>query len=109
MHKFYPGQKMVEQDGNIKALREKLNEILDARAAKKGQIDMHKFYPGQKKTAHPPKMQIFSKYDNRKGTRSYDERKEMYDEGTDVIRPQMLTSMWEEKFNAWMAENPDQE
>merc|ERR1719188_2632285 len=100
---------MVEQDGNIKALREKLNEILDARAAKKGQIDMHKFYPGQKKTSHPPKMQIFSKYDNRKGTRSYDERKEMYDEGTDIIRPKMLESMWEEKFAAWLSENPEED
>lgn len=101
-------QKMVDQDGNIKALREKLNEILDARAAKKGQIDMHKFYPGQKKTSHPPKMQIFSKYDNRKGTRSYDERKEMYDEGIDVVRPKMLASVWAEKFNAWLSENPEE-
>jgi len=99
---------MVEQDGNIKALREKLNEILDARAAKKGQIDMHKFYPGQKKTSHPPKMQIFSKYDNRKGTRSYDERKEMYDEGIDVVRPKMLASVWAEKFSAWLSENPEE-
>jgi len=101
-------KKMMEQDGNIKALREKLNEILDARAAKKGQIDMHKFYPGQKKTAHPPKMQIFSKYDNRKGTRSYDERKEMYDEGIDVVRPKMLASVWAEKFSAWLSENPEE-
>jgi len=99
---------MVEQDGNIKALREKLNEILDARAAKKGQIDMHKFYPGQKKTSHPPKMQIFSKYDNRKGTRSYDERKEMYDEGIDVVRPKILASVWAEKFSAWLSENPEE-
>ena len=91
-----------------RALREKLNEILDARAAKKGQIDMHKFYPGQKKTAHPPKMQIFSKYDNRKGTRSYDERKEMYDEGIDVVRPKMLASVWAEKFSAWLSENPEE-
>jgi len=99
---------MVEQDGNIKALREKLNEILDARAAKKGQIDMHKFYPGQKKSSHPPKMQIFSKYDNRKGTRSYDERKEMYDEGIDVVRPKILASVWAEKFSAWLSENPEE-
>lgn len=101
-------KKMVDQDSNIKDLREKLNEILDARAAKKGQIDMHKFYPGQKKTSHPPKMQIFSKYDNRKGTRSYDERKEMYDEGIDVVRPKMLASVWAEKFNAWLSENPEE-
>jgi len=101
-------KRLVEQDSILKTLREKLNEILDAKAAKKNPIDMHKFYPG-KKSSHPPKMQIFSKYDNRKGTRTYDERKEMYDQGTDVIRPQMLTSMWEEKFNAWLSENPEED
>ena len=98
----------VEQDTILKSLREKLNEILDAKAAKKNQIDMHKFYSG-KKSSHPPKMQIFSKYDNRKGTRSYDERKEMYDQGTDIIRPKMLESMWEEKFAAWLSENPEED
>jgi len=95
---------LVEQDANIKILREKLNEILDARAAKKSGVDMHKFYPGMK-SSHPPKMQIFSKYDNRKGTRSYDERKEMYDVGTDVVRPQMLINMWDQKFTAWLSEH----
>merc|ERR1711941_75769 len=89
-------------------INDKINEILDARAAKKGQIDMHKFYPG-KKSSHPPKMQIFSKYDNRKGTRSYDERKEMYDEGIDVVRPKMLASVWAEKFSAWLSENPEEQ
>ena len=52
------------------------------------------------------------KYPNtntRKGTRSYDERKAMYDEGTDVVRPQMLVTVWNEKFAAWLQENPDQE
>merc|ERR1712243_94875 len=101
-------KKLIDQDAILKSLREKLNEVLDAKAAKKGVIDMHKFYPG-KKSSHPPKMQIFSKYDNRKGTRSYDERKGMYDVGTDVVSPKMLASMWGEKFSAWMAENPEKE
>jgi len=100
-------KKLIDQDAILKTLREKLNELLDAKAAKKGVIDMHKFYPGKK--SHPPKMQIFSKYDNRKGTRSYDERKEMYDVGTDVVRPKMLASMWDEKFSAWLTENPENE
>ena len=100
-------KKLIDQDAILKTLREKLNELLDAKAAKKGVIDMHKFYPGKK--SHPPKMQIFSKYDNRKGTRSYDERKEMYAVGTDVVRPKMLASMWDEKFSAWLTENPENE
>jgi len=97
-------KRLVEQEHILKDMREKLSETLDARAAKKGSIDMHKFYPGKK--SHPPKMTIFSKYDNRKGARTYDDRKEMYDVGTDVVRPQMLVSVWEEKFNAWMNSEP---
>jgi len=93
-------KRLLEQDHTLKDLREKLSEVLDAKSSKKGSIDMHKFYPGKK--SHPPKMTIFSKYDNRKGARTYDDRKEMYDVGTDVVRPQMLVSVWEEKFNAWM-------
>ena len=51
----------------------------------------------------------FPNTNTRKGTRSYDERKAMYDEGTDVVRPQMLVTVWNEKFAAWLQENPDQE
>ena len=97
-------RRMVEQDHEFKDQQEKLDIILDAKAAKKSGIDMHKFYPGKK--SHPPKMTIFSKYDNRKGERTYDDRKEMYDIGTNIIRPQMLVSVWEEKFNAWMNSAP---
>jgi len=100
--------RLVAQEREMVDLRMKRDEILDARAAKKGGIDMEKFYPG-KKSKHPPKKTIFSKFDNRKGTRSYDERKDMYDAGTDVIRPQMLVSVWEEKFHAWLSANPSDE
>jgi len=98
-------KRLMEQDHEIKDLQEKLAEFLDAKAAKKSGIDMEKFYPGKK--SHPPKMTIFSKYDNRKGARTYEDRKDMYDVGTDVVRPKMLVSVWEEKFNAWMNSTPD--
>jgi len=97
-------KRFIEQDHEMKDLQEKRSEFLDAKAAKKSGIDMEKFYPGKK--SHPPKMTIFSKYDNRKGGRTYDDRKDMYDMGTDVVRPQMLLSAWEEKFNAWMNSAP---
>jgi len=100
-------KQMVDQDRNIKDLKEKLTMILDERASKKGGIDMEKFYPGKKN--HPAKLTIFSKYDNRKGTRTYDDRKEMYDVGTDVVRPKMLVDMWQEKFNAWMNSDLDEQ
>merc|ERR1711892_409777 len=88
-----------EKDGEFKVMQEKLAEKCAAKAAKKG-VDMEKFYPGK----HPPKMQITSKYDNRKGERSYTDRKDMYEEGMDVVRPKLLEEMWNTKFNAWMDE-----
>jgi len=97
-------KRMVEQDRTSRELKEKLSAILDEKASKKGGIDMEKFYPGKK--SHPAKLTIFSKYDNRKGARTYDDRKEMYDVGTDVVRPKMLASVWEQKFNAWMNSAP---
>eukprot|EP00092_Neocalanus_flemingeri_P012244 GFUD01013200.1.p1 GENE.GFUD01013200.1~~GFUD01013200.1.p1 ORF type:complete len:272 (+),score=109.55 GFUD01013200.1:55-870(+) len=100
-------KRLIEQHGTLKDQQEKLDMILDAKAAKKSGIDMQKFYPG--KNSHPAKLTIFSKYDNKKGTRTYDDRKDMYDMGTDVVRPQMLVSVWEEKFNAWMNSAPADE
>jgi len=97
-------KKMVEQDRISKDLKEKISIILDDKASKKSGVDMEKFYPGKK--SHPAKLTIFSKYDNRKGARTYDDRKEMYDIGTDVVRPKMLANVWEEKFNAWMNSAP---
>jgi len=97
-------KRMVEQDRTARELKEKLAVFLDEKASKKSGIDMEKFYPGKK--SHPAKLTIFSKYDNRKGARTYDDRKEMYDVGTDVVRPKMLANVWEEKFNAWMNSAP---
>ena len=98
-------KKMVEQDCISRDLKEKLSSILDEKASKKGGVDMEKFYPGKK--SHPAKLTILSKYAKKeKGARTYDDRKEMYNEGTDVVRPKLLASVWEEKFNAWMKSAP---
>jgi len=98
-------KKMVEQDRTSSDLKEKLSSILEEKASKKGGVDMEKFYPGKK--SHPAKLTIFSKYAKKeKGARSYDDRKDMYDEGTDVVRPKILVNVWEEKFNAWMNSAP---
>jgi len=98
-------KRMTEQDKVFNNLQTKLDDIAMAKAVKKG-VDMEKFYPGQH---HPPKMQILSKYQAsgvKKGERTYDERKTMYDTGITVVRPKMLEDMWNMKFSAWM-ESPD--
>jgi len=90
--------RLKEQDHEFKDAQERMAERISAKAAKKG-VDMEKFYPGAK---HPPKMQITSKYDNRKGERTYSDRKDMYNTGIDVVRPKLLEDMWSLKFSAWM-------
>jgi len=94
-----------EQNHEIKAAQEALAEIVLAKQAKKG-IDMERLAlgPGGKPSKHPPKLQMFSRFDTMgtKGNRSYEERKDMYDEGVDQVRPRMLEAVWQAKFAAWM-------
>merc|ERR1712080_370998 len=47
---------------------------------------------------HPPTIRMFSKYERRTDTRSYGDRKELYEGGAEVIRAEWLESMWKEKF-----------
>jgi len=99
-------KRIQEQDNELKEARDNLAEIVLARQAKKG-VDMERLAlgPGAKTSKHPPKKQMFSKFDQRKGTRTYDERKDMYDEGVSMVRPKMLENIWHVKFEAWMEDD----
>merc|ERR1719420_2372643 len=84
-------KRFEEQSHEIKEAQEKLSEIVLAKQAKKG-VDMERLAlgPGGKPSKHPPKKQMVSKYAKAgKGDRSYDERKDMYDVGVDLVRPKM--------------------
>merc|ERR1712072_1490167 len=47
---------------------------------------------------HPPTIHMFSKYERRTDTRTYGDRKKLYEGGAEVIRAEWLESMWKEKF-----------
>merc|ERR1719464_2240898 len=47
---------------------------------------------------HPPTIRMFSKYERRTDTRSYGDRKKLYEGGAEVIRAEWLESNWKEKF-----------
>merc|ERR1719209_567891 len=51
--------------------------------------------------AHPPKTRMFSKYERRTDTRTYGDRKKLYEGGCEVMRSELLESLWKEKFNEW--------
>merc|ERR1712105_268365 len=47
---------------------------------------------------HPPPIHMFSKYERRTDTRTYGDRKKLYEGGSEVLRAEWLEAMWKEKF-----------
>merc|ERR1711971_1515472 len=50
---------------------------------------------------YPPKIRMYSKYERRTDTRSYDDRKKMYEGGWEVVRAEHLEASWKEKHDEW--------
>jgi len=88
-------QRHAEQDYEFKELNERQKIQLRNKAVKKG-LDPEAFTG-----AHPPKIRMFSKYERRTDTRTYGDRKKLYEGGVEVMRAEMLEGMWKEKYNEW--------
>merc|ERR1711915_782124 len=85
-------QRQLDQDYEFKELAERQKLQLRNKAIKKG-LDPESFTG-----AHPPKIHMFSKYERRTDTRTYGDRKKLYEGGAEVIRAEWLESMWKEKL-----------
>merc|ERR1719206_969942 len=44
---------------------------------------------------------MYSKYERRTDTRTYDDRKKLYEGGWEVIRAESLDAIWKEKYEEW--------
>merc|ERR1712131_470087 len=88
-------QRHAEQDYEFKELTERQKIQLRNKAVKKG-LDPESFTG-----SHPPKIRMFSKYERRTDTRTYGDRKKLYEGGCEVMRSELLESLWKEKFNEW--------
>merc|ERR1711963_949301 len=88
-------QRKVTQDYELKELKERQKVQLRQKALKKG-LD-----PEALTGKHPPKIRMYSKYERRTDTRSYEDRKKLYEGGWEVIRAESLDSSWKEKFDEW--------
>merc|ERR1719220_2597784 len=88
-------QRQLDQDYELKELAERQKLQQRNKAIKKG-LDPESFT--QK---HPPTIRMFSKYERRTDTRSYGDRKKLYEGGAEVIRAEWLESMWKEKLAEW--------
>merc|ERR1711962_157489 len=88
-------QRRVTQDYELKELKERQKVQLRQKALKKG-LD-----PEALTGKHPPKIRMYSKYERRTDTRTYDDRKKLYEGGWEVIRAENLEAMWKEKYEDW--------
>jgi len=88
-------QRRVDQDYELKELNERRKLQLRNKAIKKG-LDPEAFCG-----SHPPKIHMFSKYERRTDTRTYGDRKKLYEGGADIIRAEWLETMWKEKLGEW--------
>jgi troponin T len=88
-------QRKVTQDYELKELKERQKVQLRQKALKKG-LD-----PEALTGKHPPKIRMYSKYERRTDTRTYEDRKKLYEGGWEVIRAEALEAMWKEKYEEW--------
>merc|ERR1712111_273797 len=88
-------QRKLTQELDLKELKERQKAQLRQKALKKG-LDPDAF-TGK----YPPMIRMYSKYERRTDTRSYEDRKKLYEGGWEVIRAETLDSAWKEKFDEW--------
>merc|ERR1711973_1053992 len=88
-------QRKVTQELDLKELKERQKAQLRQKALKKG-LDPDAF-TGK----YPPMIRMYSKYERRTDTRSYEDRKKLYEGGWEVIRAETLDASWKEKYDEW--------
>jgi len=88
-------QRKVTQEYEMQELKERQKAQLRQKALKKG-LDPDAFCG-----KYPPPIRMYSKYERRTDTRSYEDRKKLYEGGWEVIRGETLDVCWKDKFDEW--------
>merc|ERR1711990_453916 len=88
-------QRKVTQDYELQELKERQKAQLRQKALKKG-LDPDAFCG-----KYPPPIRMYSKYERRTDTRSYEDRKKLYEGGWEVIRAEALDGVWKDKHDEW--------
>merc|ERR1712079_305464 len=88
-------QRRITQDYELNELKERQKAQLRQKALKKG-LDPEAF-----SGKYPPPIRMYSKYERRTDTRTYDDRKKLYEGGWEVIRAESLDAIWKEKYEEW--------
>merc|ERR1712242_3575 len=93
--KFDYEQRKLTQELDMKELKERQKSQLRAKALKKG-LDPEAFVG-----KYPPMIRMYSKYERRTDTRTYEDRKKLYEGGWEVIRAEHMDAIWKEKYEEW--------
>merc|ERR1739838_546158 len=88
-------QRKLTQELDLKEPKERQKAQLRQKALKKG-LD-----PEALVGKYPPMIRMYSKYERRTDTRTYDDRKKLYEGGWEVIRAESLDAIWKEKYEEW--------
>merc|ERR1719324_784172 len=88
-------EKVKRQDYDLKELKERQRQQNKQKAIKLG-LD-----PEALTGKYPPKIRMYSKYERRTDTRTYDDRRKLYEGGWDVLCAELLEKTWKEKMDDW--------
>merc|ERR1711981_1172133 len=88
-------QRRITQDYELNELKERQKFQLRQKALKKG-LDPEAF-----SGKYPPPIRMYSKYERRTDTRTYEDRKKLYEGGWEVITSEALDTFWKEKHDEW--------
>merc|ERR1711928_291733 len=88
-------ERQKRQDYDLKELKERQKQQLRQKAMKKG-LD-----PEALTGKYPPKIRMYSKYERRTDTRTYEDRRRLYEGGWEVVRAEHLQALWKEKYSEW--------
>merc|ERR1711902_15272 len=85
-------ERQKRQDYDLKELKERQKQQLRQKAMKKG-LD-----PEALTGKYPPKIRMYSKYERRTDTRTYEDRKKLYEGGWEILSCEILEKDWKEKI-----------
>merc|ERR1719494_1806395 len=88
-------ERQKRQDYDVKELKERQKQQLRQKAMKKG-LD-----PEALTGKYPPKIRMYSKYERRTDTRTYEDRRKLYEGGWEIMHCEELEKEWKEKLAEW--------
>jgi len=88
-------ERQRRQDYDLKELKERQRQQNKQKAIKLG-LD-----PEALTGKYPPKIRMYSKYERRTDTRTYEDRRKLYEGGWDVLYAELLEKTWKEKMDEW--------